>query len=324
MTLVVLGIDALDPDLVDPDAHPNLTLAAHRAIDTIVSSSGEPSTHELWPTIITGLPPAEHGLELDDGVAWENPLLAALSSVADYAVPDGLQTRLGAWLLTNTDADAFRVPATYYAEEGIETVFDGREATAIGVPNYVVDPDTEDREHQLRRQMGELFERDPGATGGHRSADPVAFYEQCLEMAMIRIARTRRALRSREYELVFGYTSGLDLIGHVSHSRPELQAGAYDELDEFVGELRGDLGDDDELLLVSDHGLQDGLHTEEAMVAGTDPGTVERIESVLDVSDAVDAALADGAHVPEPRWDDDEGAGDSEAVREQLEDLGYM
>jgi predicted AlkP superfamily phosphohydrolase/phosphomutase len=322
MTLVVLGIDALDPDLVDPDAHPNLTLAAHRAIDTIVSSSGEPSTHELWPTIITGLPPAEHGLELDDGVAWENPLLAALSSVADYAVPDGLQTRLGAWLLTNTDADAFRVPATYYAEEGIETVFDGREATAIGVPNYVVDPDTEDREHQLRRQMGELFERDPGATGGHRSADPVAFYEQCLEMAMIRIARTRRALRSREYELVFGYTSGLDLIGHVSHSRPELQAGAYDELDEFVGELRDDLGDD-ELLLVSDHGLQDGLHTEEAMVAGTDPGTVERIESVLDVYDAVEAALAGGAHVPEPRWDD-EGAGDSEAVREQLEDLGYM
>lgn len=325
MTLVVLGIDALDPELVDPAAHPNLALSAHRGIDTIVSASGEPSTHELWPTIITGLPPAEHGLELDDGVAWENPVVAALSSVADYAVPDGLQTRLGAWLLTNTAADAFRVPASYYAANDIETVFDGRDAAAIGVPNYVVDPDAEDREHRLRRRMGALFERDPDATGGHRSADPVAFYEQCLEMAMVRIARVRRALRSREHELVFGYTSGLDLVGHVSHARPELQAGAYDELDGFVGELRGDLEAGDNLLLVSDHGLQDGLHTEAAMVAGTDPDTVERIEGVLDVADAVDAALSDGAHVPEPRWTETgDDAGDSEAVREQLEDLGYM
>jgi predicted AlkP superfamily pyrophosphatase or phosphodiesterase len=324
MTLVVLGIDALDPDIVDPAVHPNLSLASHRPIDTIVSSSGEPSTHELWPTIITGLRPAEHGLELDDGVAWENSVLSALSDVADYAVPDGLQTRVGAWLLTNTGADAFRVPATYYAENDMETVFDGRGATAIGVPNYVVDPESEDREHQLRRHMGELFERDPDATGGHRSADPVAFYEQCLEMAMIRIARTRRALRSREDELVFGYTSGLDLVGHVSHSRPELQESAYAELDELVGELRGDLGAGDELLLVSDHGLQDGLHTEEAMVAGTDPETVERVESVLDVAGAVDAALSGGAHSPEPRWEAEGGDGRSEAVREQLEDLGYM
>jgi predicted AlkP superfamily pyrophosphatase or phosphodiesterase len=324
MTLVVLGIDALDPDLVDPADHPDLTLASHRAIDTIVSRSGEPSTHELWPTIVTGLRPAEHGLELDDGVAWENPGLAALSSVADYTLPDDLQARLGAWILTNTEADAFRVPATYYGDNDIETVFDGRDAAAIGVPNYVVDPDTEDREHQLRRHMGELFERDPDATGGHRSADPVAFYEQCLEMAMIRIARTRRALRSRDHELVFGYTSGLDLIGHVSHSRPELQSGAYDELDEFVGELRSDLRPVDDLLLVSDHGLQDGLHTEAAMVAGTDPETVADIDGVLDVADAVDATLANGAHVPEPRWAPDDGAGHSEDVREQLEDLGYM
>ena len=195
---------------------------------------------------------------------------------------------------------------------------------AIGVPNYVVDPDAEDREHRLRRRMGELFERDPDATGGHRSADPVAFYEQCLEMAMVRIARVRRALRSREHELVFGYTSGLDLVGHVSHSRPELQEGAYAELDELVGELRGELEAGDELLLVSDHGLQDGLHTETAMVAGTDPETVADIDGVLDVADAVDATLADGAHVPEPRWAPDDGAGHSEDVREQLEDLGYM
>lgn len=327
MTLAVLGIDALDPDLVDPGAHPNLALADRRAIETIPSHTGEPSTHELWPTILTGLEPAEHGLTLaDDGVAWGNPVLAAGSRVADHVLPEGLQSRVGAWLLTNTDTDAFRTPATYYAENGISTVFDGRESTAIGVPNYVVDPDSEDREHQLRRSLGDLFERDPDATGGHRSSDPETFYEQCMEMAMIRVARARRAVRGGRYELVFAYTSGLDLVGHVTYDRPRLRDGAYDEIDEFVGELRGDLGGDDELLVVSDHGLQDGVHTDEAMVAATDPSLVADVDSVTDVRAAIERELDERDHAPTPRYG---GAGerdptDGDEVREQLEDLGYM
>jgi len=327
MTLVVLGIDALDPDLVEESEHPNLVLESFDAVETISSSAGEPSTHELWPTIVTGLRPEEHGLTLeDDGVAWGNPVLSVGSRVADYVLPDSLQSAIGAWLLTNTGADAFRTPATYYAENGIDTVFDGRAAKPIGVPNYVVDPDSEDREHNLRKNMGELFERDPDATGGHRSADPRAFYEQCMEMAMVRIALTRRALRGREYELVFGYTSGLDLVGHVAYQSPGLQAAAYDELDDFVGELRDDLGPDDELVLVSDHGLQEGVHTHEAMVAATDPAFVDQVDSVLDMRAAIDAALGDGDHVPTPR-EFGEAEGDeagADAVREQLEDLGYM
>ena len=327
MTFVVLGIDALDPELVDEDAHPHLTLDAHDSIETIESVAGEPSTHELWPTIITGLAPEDHGLTLeDDGVAWGNPVLSFGSRVADFVLPDSLRTAIGAWLLTNTAADAFRTPASYYPENGIETVFDGRDAKAIGVPNYVVDTDAEDREHALRKDMGELFERDPDATGGHRSADPEAFYEQCLEMAMVRVARTRRALRSREYELVFGYTSGLDLVGHVAYQAPGMQDSAYAELDGFVAELHDDLGPEDELVLVSDHGLQDGVHTDEAMVAATDPGFVERVDSVLDVRGAVDAELDGGDHAPTPREFErlTGDQADGGAVREQLEDLGYM
>ncbi|WP_277541084.1 alkaline phosphatase family protein [Haloarcula laminariae] len=322
MVLVVLGIDALDPELVDPDRHPNLTLESHHAIETIDSIQGEPSTHELWPTIITGLEPAEHGLLLDDGVAWENPLLAWGSTVADYVLPQRLQSRIGALLLTKTSADAFRTPASYYADNDISTVFDDRRAEAIGVPNYVVDPDSEDREHNLRRNLGSLFERDPDAKGGHKSADPSAFYEQCLEMSMVRIARARRGVRGDRYELVFAYTSGLDLIGHITYQRPELQERAYDELDEFVGELRGDLSEGDELLLVSDHGLQDGVHTHEAMVAATGGALIEEIASVTDVRGAIDDELDGGDHVPEEAVSFGTEGGDR--VQEQLEDLGYM
>jgi hypothetical protein len=324
MTVVVFGIDALDPDIVDTEKHPNLTLESHHAIETIVSKAGEPSTHELWPTIITGLPPEDHGLQLTDGVAWENPLFRIGSAVSDYLLPDKIQTRLGAWLLNNTQTDAFRTPSTYYSDNDLSTVFDNRDAAAIGIPNYVVNTDEEDREHQLRRSMGELFERTPGTETGHASANPVEFYEQCMEMVMIRTARIRRALRSRHHELVFGYTSGLDLIGHVSHDRPALQADAYEEADEFVGELADDIGEDDSLLLVSDHGLQDGLHTEEAMVASTDPELIKEIDSVLDIHAALDSELDDGRHAPEKRDVKRIDPEDAGAVQEQLEDLGYM
>jgi predicted AlkP superfamily pyrophosphatase or phosphodiesterase len=325
MVLVVLGIDALDPEFVGQDDYPNLTLDDHRAIKTIDSAEGEPSTHELWPTILTGLTPEEHGLTLsDDGVAWGNALLDAGSRAANVVLPDAIQTRVGAWLLTNTAADAFRRPASYYAEAGIETVFDGYEATPIGIPNYVVDPDETDREHQLRQRMGELFQRDPNARGGHTSADPLAFYEQCLEMVMIRLARARRGLRSRESELVFAYTSGLDLVGHVAYDQPGLQRAAYDELDEFVGDVRSDLSKDDELLLVSDHGLQDGVHTHEAMVAATDERLVADIDSVTDVRGAIETELDRVDHRPEGRVLEERAGAGGEAVREQLEDLGYM
>jgi len=327
MTVVVLGLDALDPELVDQQEHPNLTLADYRSIETIVSDSGEPSTHELWPTIITGLAPPEHGLELKDGVAWDNPVLSVGSDIASYVLPRSLRSRIGAWLLTNTQADTFRSPATYYAENGIETVFDNRTAKAIGVPNYVKVPDDEDREHELRRNLGDLFERDSNARGGHTSADPTAFYELCLEMSMVRIARIRRALRSGRYELVFGYTSGLDLVGHIAYNRVGMQARAYEELDGFAGELRTDLSNEDELIMVSDHGLQGGVHTHEAMIASTRPALIEGVQSVLDVRDAIETELEGGSHMPTPVEFPKPEAPDatqSDSVREHLEDLGYM
>ena len=328
MTVVVLGLDALDPDLVAEDRHPSLTLAAHRRIGTIVSETGEPATHELWPTIITGLRPADHGLVLGEGgIGWEHPALAFGARVADRVLPDGLQSRLGAWILDNTETDAFRTPASYYERRGIETLFDGRAAEPIGVPNYVTDSDESDREHQLRLRLGEYLDFDPDAEHTHTTDDVVEFYERCLEMSMVRIARARRALRGGRYELVFAYTSGLDLVGHVTYDQPDVQLAAYDELDDLVGELAADLGDGDELLLVSDHGLQDGLHTDEAMVAGTAPAMVERIESVLDIRAAVGDALAGGTHEPTPGTHPaatDRDADGSDEVRQQLEDLGYM
>jgi hypothetical protein len=173
--------------------------------------------------------------------------------------------------------------------------------------------------------MGELFKRDPTAQGGHTSADPETFYEQCLEMAMIRIARVRRAIRGKRYEFVFGYTSGLDLIGHVSYDRPDIQQRAYDEINQFVDELIADLHDSDELLLVSDHGLQNGLHTDEAMIASTNKELINDVSSVTGIRQVIENELRRKDHIPKTPWNKiDSNNATSERVAEQLEDLGYM
>lgn len=327
MTVVVLGLDALDSDLVDSVDHPNLTLDAHTPIETVLSSAtDEPSTHELWPTIITGRHPDEHGLQLESGISWENPIIDLGSTLATTVLPKNVRSILGAWLLNNTDEVPFRTPVSYYSQNGLSTLFDNISAKTIGIPNYVVNPDLNDREHELRGNLGDLFQHDPTEETKHKhsSSNPREFYQLCLEMSMIRIARTRRAVRQKEYELIFGYTSGLDLVGHIAYENPALQMRAYEEMDEFVGELRKDLRADDELVLISDHGLQDGVHTNEAMVASTDAKIVERIDSVLDFRRVIEDELADGTHRPQSDALDIKDSIESDDVQQQLKDLGYM
>jgi predicted AlkP superfamily pyrophosphatase or phosphodiesterase len=323
MTVVVLGIDALDPDIVDAGRHPHLSLEASRRIETIESHTGEPSTHELWPTIITGLEPEDHGIQLADGVEWESSVLNIGSNLADMILPGDLRTRIGAWLLTNTTEDAFRTRSRYYEENNLETLFDGPNRLAIGVPNYVTSSDRDDREHELRSTMGALFQRDSDAVGGHKTADLNEFYEQCMEMVMTRIMRARRGLRSHRHSLVFSYTSGLDLIGHVAYGSPEVSRAAYHELNDFVGDLRGDLEPDDLLLLVSDHGLQKGVHTSSAMISSSDPAVLNGVDSVVDVREAIEAELREGNHRPTGQYQWDFDAGGNE-VEDQLESLGYL
>jgi hypothetical protein len=126
--------------------------------------------------------------------------------------------------------------------------------------------------------------------------------------------------------LLFGYTSALDLIGHVSYDRPSLLEAAYRELDDFVDELQGDLGPEDELFVVSDHGLQDGLHTDTAVFSGTEPDVVKPVGSVLDVRAAIESALRTGDHDHRERRERKRASSTDtdREVKRQLEDLGYF
>lgn len=54
----------------------------------------------------------------------------------------------------------------------------------------------------------------------------------------------------------------------------------------------------DELVLISDYGLQVGVHTYEAVIAATDADILRSVASVLHVRDAIEGALDRTDHTP--------------------------
>jgi len=142
--IIVLGWDGLDIELLERYGHGD-AFGAHRArIGTHVNEIiDDPHTRELWPSMITGVSPDEHGIHAatENGVAWNSSLLRAGSRLATNTIPDDLQAYLGKRLREQGVGLDAKTPA-YYREHDIGTVFDGG-GRAISIPNYETDRDRE-------------------------------------------------------------------------------------------------------------------------------------------------------------------------------------
>lgn len=315
MTTVVLGWDALDYDLLERFGLTEAFGGHVREIDTIVNSAlGEPHTNELWPTLITGLPPEEHGIRAstEDGtVEWDNPLIALAASVANGIVPEQLRTTLGRMLRDRGAGLDYKTP-TYYREHGIETVFDGRRGVGLAIPNYVT-PHTVDL--GLTVDRAPLFQdwvNKRSANGGeswHASRDEGALWDYLISDTFQTLGATTAAAE-RDVDLVWSWLPLLDTVGHLAPAMADgSQRRAYRVAAEATAIVRQRLQPEDELICVSDHGLQGGHHTETACVAAADGSVVAGVESVLDFADAIDAVTDRDA---------------AEAVEANLIELGYL
>lgn len=333
-TTVVLGWDGLDYDVAEAFGLVDAFGPHARRIETFANPVvGKPHTRELWPSIVTGLPPDEHGVHAvsEGSPGWENPLVETASRLAQGVVPERVRTEIGR-VLRDRGASFEHVGADYYRQEGIRTVFDGRAARAITVPNYRVDADAR-AEYLLDRaaQLDEFLAVREG-TNEPRVALP-ALDERLVAETAKKVGAVRAALR-REYDLVFVWLAYLDTVGHlapvVADEEPGWQERAYRLAAAMTDEVRGDLADGDTLVCVSDHGLQDGEHTHDAFVGASETAAIESVESVLDVADAIDRVTPAGGEGGDPgvrdpyRYEARTAARDADEVRDRLEDLGYL
>ena len=343
-TIIVLSWDGLDTTLVERFGLTEAFGPHCTSISTFDNPAlGTPHTFEVWPSIITGLPPESHRIRIESsqGVAWQNSLLATGSRLVRPVVPRRVRKRVGQ-LLQNQGATFDFKRRAYYRANDLSTVFDGRTARAIAVPNYRVPADDDldiafDRGAELKRFLQVGMDA-AGETTRQLRTSLAQFEERLAAEAGAKLAIARTALQ-REYDLIFVWLGMLDTIGHVApvvaDEHSDWQERAYRLAADWTRELRADMLDEDTMVCVSDHGLHGGEHTHDAFLGSSAP-IVDTAESVLDVRRTIGTItptsgertappLRDayrGRETPHPH--DGQRQGDAQGVHQRLSDLGYL
>lgn len=336
---VVLGWDALDYELVEAFELGEAFGTFRTRLDTFDNPHLEkPHTYEVWPAIITGLPPEDHGIFIDseDGVDWRNPVFSAISEFAAGRVPRWMRASFGRQL-QNRGLELDFKSAAYFGDHDIHTLFDGRTARPIAIPNYRVPADDEldivfDRGAQLKRFLSVKT-----AGNGKARSTPTASLSRLEERLAAEAAGKLGVVHSaiqREYDLVFVWLGFLDTIGHVApvaaETDPSWQERAYRMAANWTAELRRALREEDRLICVSDHGLREGDHTHDAVLGTDDERLLDGAETVLDVYDVIDSVTGTHSIDTEPqiregyRIDGSVQARTTEDIETQLSNLGYL
>ncbi|WP_276261132.1 alkaline phosphatase family protein [Haloglomus litoreum] len=337
---VVLGWDALDHEVTEEFGLSEAFGPHHAPLETFDNPVlGKPHTYELWPSIVTGVTPDEHGIHAateGEGVDWGNPLIARASRLAQGVVPKSVRTKIGQ-VLRESGAELDFEYADYYAERGVSTVFDGRRARSVAIPNHRVEADDElDLVFDRGAQLG-AFLNIQNVDGDHTRHFPKVPLPELEERLVAECAKklgvVRAALR-REHDIVFVWLGYLDTVGHlapvVAEEDPGWQERAYRLAASMTEEIRDEMQPEDTLVCVSDHGLQDGDHTPHAFVGASDERAIEGVESVLDVREGLERVTPKRSPVDEVpvreafQFGGRVGAKDADEVRGQLEDLGYL
>lgn len=335
---VVLGWDGLDYELVEEFGLADEFGVHSKELETFDNDVlGKPHTYEVWPSIITGLPPEQHGIYAateSDGVAWDSDVLATVASLSRYCIPDGLRTRVGALLRERGAGLDFKAP-TYYRDESIETVFDERTSRAITIPNYRVDQDDDlGLVYDRGADLGEFLNVGNGEEGEtvHKPKTSLPKLEERLISELTSKLGAVRATIQREYDLVFVWLGYLDTVGHLEPTVDAAgwQERAYLRAARLTENLRSTMQPEDTLICVSDHGLQNGHHTHNAFIGSSDEHVLDEVQSVLDVRDGIELVTPASGTVEDPpireafRYDNGGKTRGDDDVRDQLENLGYI
>jgi len=321
--IIILGWDGLDIDLAERFGVAESFGSHAEPIETYVNpATGEPHTKELWPSMVTGLHPDEHGITATvDGESrpeWDSDALAVAARVADWTVPNSVQLWLGRALQDRGAAQESYRPA-YYDRRDIETVFDDT-GRAISIPNYQTDHD---------RRLGLDANRDGvwAELAIDRTGEGAEFTPQ-VDMAAIhdilgrelgrRVGLTVDAIGAG-HSLVWTWFGVLDTVGHINPAvEAPLQRQYYQIAAAQTQAVRALAPEAATVVAISDHGIQGGEHTHHATVASDDHAPVATIDHVFEVADWMrqqDPAGHGGTAVD----------GDAvDTVNDRLESLGYI
>jgi hypothetical protein len=318
MTLIVLGIDALDAGLVEEWDIEELKLEQHKEIESLSSDWDRPHTIEVWPSVATGLTPDEHGIKRETASDWSyipNYFHRIASKLLTYKV----RMKIGS--LLEYFGDDYELP-----EVDEDTFMDGENRTVHNWPSV--------SNNEELKEMWRIFQMDGSEINK-------------LEMKVFGKGAEQfgwaREMLNHNLELAAVHIHTLDVLGHsytlnkqdVDSDIVNVKGGkykesegnidnlreAYERVGDFVDEIVDSMGDNDELLIISDHGMKNSLldnsdfgsHSYRAYAATT--VDCELPSSVLDYKGWIEDNVSDIESDSNEKID---------MPTEQLKDLGYI
>lgn len=301
MTVIVLALDALDAGLVDYFDLKSLHLRSRNQLETFAHMQRLPYTPEVWATVATGVHPEEHGVT-DEGLStWDNPIINFASRFTGN-LSLGMRIKLGSIARDKAGAK-YTV-----AETDLPTVFDADGRVVHNWPGAINGEELADVWHVMFDEPDHTdaeFERKMYGKG----AGKLAWAEEMLR---------------HNVTLAAVHVHVLDALGHAYADNEDKLRDAYEWVTEWVVRINSRLCEDDQLVILSDHGIvtdfysdeddrgeSPGSHSWRAYIASTFDSTPE---SVFEVKEWLDPLV-------EEYTDESENL---ELPEEQLRQLGYI
>jgi len=298
VTLVVLALDAADIRHAEDFGCENILLEEHTEMRSVAHRLDHPHTGEALPSIATGLHPRDHGITGHG--EWDNPILTGLSRLAHRLNVSGeIRGKVEDVITENTDQDWHLRVVEH------PTFLDGEYRAVHNWPGV-------HRNESLHYIWG-LFQR--------------AKDDEISEQTFVREAYTEAASKfgwlqealDHEVELAAAHVHVLDVMGHLYPENEDTYREVYEDVDSWVSEVRESMGPDDDLLLLSDHGMEaswtddeePGRHSWRAIASTT---LTDPPEHALDVKEWVEDRVV--PLTPE--------RSSAELPEDQLRELGYI
>ena len=294
--LVVLGIDGLDAEKVRkwvPEIQQDVTGEM-----SLEEFDGLYYTDELWPSMILGCSPREYGWDpnrdnvtKESSAEWNTPGLNIASNVAERILPSEVRSKIGQ-ILKKTVED----PAADFDIESVDThLFTGLKSKAIEIPNW----NRGELDLDLTRESWEyVVEEDAGVE---------RFFDAC-ESEIATISEETKSAMNYPYDIIFNHYHYLDLIQH--YFGENIQRDWYERTAELVNDFVND-HPDTTVIVMSDHGLADGVHRSPAFITVSNPWTEELPDSPPDVRRWIESAVIDEIE-------------QNEEITEHMRELGYI
>lgn len=240
MRTLLLGIDGMDPALVEEFDLPNIeAIGEGFEIDTHGNSG--PS----WVSVMTGLRPKEHGvLKLkpqQDQQSWEG---------------------IPIWEKVNGYSGIANVPLTYPPRE-----INGWMVTGLMTPKnaiYTYPRDLYKELDDVGYQIDVWIENHQNHPHGHYGTMPFEFTDEYREDILERVEDVIEArgdgfkwlLDNEPTDFTFLCFTSLDRVQHLAFHDQERIEEFYELMDEQVGKILDSVTPETEILVTSDHGFQ--------------------------------------------------------------------